>query len=159
MKKTGITSKTASPDIEWSVLSLTIRRLSDQPVFSKADQNSIHDFNHRDFHSQVAKAFSGPIVISTVLRRSLMRTTSSNLSAKQQDYLLLAFGLSTAQHECMWPLSNTMQTCCAASKIIPGYSSHDLGSTASCWLSQAAPGCLRTRQTGDVEWVHLIKSH
>jgi len=117
--------------------------------------------NHRDFHEQIANAFQGPIVISTGFT-----------DQSYEDYVLETFKRNSKIYllHCISAYPTALQDCNVAvvrhytdlakkySKIIPGYSSHDLGPFASILaIASGARMVEKHVKLGDVDWVHFDK--
>jgi N-acetylneuraminate synthase len=117
--------------------------------------------NHRDFHTQVARHFQGPIVVSTgYTDQSYEQYVMDTFKLNEKIYLL----------HCISAYPTTLQDCNVAvikhyaelalqyPTIIPGYSSHDLGSFASVLAVASGARMLEKHvKLGDVEWVHFDK--
>jgi sialic acid synthase SpsE len=117
--------------------------------------------NHRDFHSKLAQSYYGDIVVSTGFT-----------SADYLDYVLETF--ESNEHiyllHCVSAYPTPLDACNIAvvrsyselakrnPKIIPGYSSHDLGSLG-CMLAVASGARMVEKHVklGDVDWVHFDK--
>jgi len=117
--------------------------------------------NHRDFHRRLAANYSGAIVVSTGATESeyedyILKTFSGN----ERLYLLHcvsayptsrdACNIAVIQHYAHLAKTNP--------KIIPGYSSHDLGSLG-CMLAVSAGAKIIEKHVklGDVDWIHFDK--
>jgi N-acetylneuraminate synthase len=117
--------------------------------------------NHRDFHKQIADVFHGPIVISTGFT-----------DQSYEDYVLETFKRNSKIYllHCISAYPTALQDCNVAvvrhytdlaskhPRIIPGYSSHDLGSFASMLAVASGARMLEKHvKLGDVDWVHFDK--
>lgn len=117
--------------------------------------------NHRDFHQQIAKSYTGPIVVST-----------GYTDQSYEDYILETFRNNEKIYllHCVSSYPAAMQDCNIAvvrhyaeisqkfSRVVPGYSSHDLGSLASILAVASGARMLEKHvKLGDVDWVHFDK--
>ena len=117
--------------------------------------------NHREFHQQIAKSYKGPIVVSTgYTDQSYEQYILDTFKDNEKIYLL----------HCISAYPPSMQDCNVAivshytdlaqhhTKIIPGYSSHDLGSFASILAVASGARMLEKHvKLGEVDWVHFDK--
>jgi N-acetylneuraminate synthase len=117
--------------------------------------------NHRDFHQQVAKSYQGPIVVSTgYTDQSYEQYILDTFKSNEKIYLL----------HCISAYPAAMQDCNIAivkhyadlaqryTTLIPGYSSHDLGSFASILAVASGARMLEKHvKLGDIDWVHFDK--
>lgn len=117
--------------------------------------------NHRDFHQEVAKSYGGPIVVST-----------GYTDQSYEDYILDTFKNNERIYllHCISAYPAAMQDCNIAvvrhyaelaqrfNRVVPGYSSHDLGSFASVLAVASGARMLEKHvKLGDVDWVHFDK--
>lgn len=117
--------------------------------------------NHTRFHQQVAHEYMGPIVVSTGFT-----------SKDYEDYVLKTFKHNRSIYllHCVSSYPTSFQDCNVSvvghyhelSKrfptIIPGYSSHDLGSMASIIAVASGARMIEKHvKLGDVDWVHFDK--
>lgn len=117
--------------------------------------------NHRDYHKRIAEVYKGAIVVSTGYTESeyvdhVLRT----YAGCSQIYLM----------HCVSAYPTPRQACNVGvvrhydamrrkdERIIPGYSSHDLGSLG-CVLAVGAGALMLEKHVklGDVDWVHFDK--
>jgi N-acetylneuraminate synthase len=117
--------------------------------------------NHTGFHAKVATAYNGPIVVSTGLT-----------DAAYVDYVLNTFRSSSIMYllHCISAYPTPRGACNigvvreyfamarSSGRVLPGYSSHDLGS-AACMLAVSAGARMLEKHVklGDVDWVHFDK--
>lgn len=117
--------------------------------------------NHRDFHQELAAIYAGALVVSTGFT-----------DQEYVDYVLKTFSANEVVYllHCISAYPAPRQSCNVAvvrayhalhrkfAKIIPGYSSHDLGS-AGCMLAVAAGAKMIEKHVklGNVEWIHFDK--
>jgi sialic acid synthase SpsE len=117
--------------------------------------------NHRDFHHQVAMAYKGTIVISTGFTdKSYEDYVLNTFAANKQIYLLHCISAyPTAIHDCnVSVVRHYADLANQNPSIIPGYSSHDLGSFASVLAVASGARMLEKHvKLGDVDWVHFDK--
>jgi sialic acid synthase SpsE len=117
--------------------------------------------NHRDFHELVASRYHGPIVIST-----------GYTDQSYEDYVLKTFKNNSRIYllHCISSYPTAMTDCNIAVVqhyselaknhpfIVPGYSSHDLGSFGSLLAVASGARMLEKHvKLGDVDWVHFDK--
>jgi N-acetylneuraminate synthase len=117
--------------------------------------------NHRDYHEQLAADYKGALVVSTGFTDQeyldhVLKTYTGNeviyllhcVSAYPTPRAACNVGVVRSYHE----LSITDK------RIIPGYSSHDLGSTG-CMLAVASGARMLEKHVklGNVDWVHFDK--
>ncbi len=151
-----------SVDIGWfcSVLDFpsfeVIRRFT--PEFIKIPSTIS---NHRDFHKQVANAYRGPIVVSTgytdqSYEKYILETFKNNYKI----YLLHCISsYPTAMQDCnIAVVKHYADLAQQHTHLVPGYSSHDLGSFASVLAVASGARMLEKHvKLGDVDWVHFDK--
>lgn len=117
--------------------------------------------NHHEFHQQIANTYHGPIVVSTGFT-----------DQSYEDYVLRTFARNKQIYllHCVSAYPTPLSDCNIAvvrhyaelSKkfpvIIPGYSSHDLGSFGSTLaVANGARMVEKHVKLGDVSWVHFDK--
>lgn len=117
--------------------------------------------NHRDFHARLSDLYHGPIVISTgYTEQEYVDYVLQTFSNNEIIYLLHCISAyPTPRQACNVAVVRSYQTISRQHpKIIPGYSSHDLGSLG-CQLAVAAGARMLEKHVklGDVEWVHFDK--
>jgi len=117
--------------------------------------------NHRDFHHQVAKSYTGPIVVSTgYTDQSYEQYILDTFKANEKIYLLHCISAyPTAMQDCnVAVVGHYAELAKKYPAIIPGYSSHDLGSFASILaVANGARMLEKHVKLGDVDWVHFDK--
>jgi sialic acid synthase SpsE len=117
--------------------------------------------NHRDFHQRIADQYNGPIVISTgYTDQSYEEYVLKTFRKNSKVYLLHCISsYPTAMHDCnVAVVRHYAELAKRHPAVIPGYSSHDLGSLGS--LLAVASGARMIEKhvkLGDVEWVHFDK--
>jgi len=117
--------------------------------------------NHVDFHRKLAEKYKGPIVISTGFT-----------DQSYEDYVIKTFGKNEKVYllHCVSAYPTPLEDCNIAvishysqlSKtnpaIVPGYSSHDIGSFSSILaVANGAKMVEKHVKLGDVDWVHFDK--
>lgn len=117
--------------------------------------------NHRAYHANLAASYRGPIVVSTGLTEAeYVNHVLETYSQNEVIYLLhCVSAYPTPRSECNVAVVNSYNALAAQdSRIIPGYSSHDLGSTG-CMLAVAAGARMLEKHVklGNVEWIHFDK--
>ncbi len=117
--------------------------------------------NHREFHQQVASSYEGTVVISTGFTDEAYETYVLETFKRNKTIYLLhcTSAYPTARQDCN---VSVVGHYAALSKqyptVIPGYSSHDLGSLASVLaVASGARMVEKHVKLGDVEWVHFDK--
>jgi sialic acid synthase SpsE len=117
--------------------------------------------NHKDFHQQIADNFQGPIVISTgYTDKSYEEYVLKTFKRNERVYLLHCISsYPTAMHDCnISVVSHYTDLAKKHPFIVPGYSSHDLGSFGSTLAVASGARMLEKHvKLGDVEWVHFDK--
>lgn len=117
--------------------------------------------NHRHYHAQLAASYHGPIVVSTGLTEPeyidhVLQTYNHN----EIIYLLHCISAyPTPRAACNIAVVRAYDALANRDpRIIPGYSSHDLGPTG-CALAIAAGARMLEKHVklGDVEWIHFDK--
>lgn len=118
--------------------------------------------NHRDYHKELASVYHGAVVVSTGLTESeyldhVFRTYSNNSVL----YLLhCVSAYPTPYRDCNVAVVQEYEFLRRTrdSRIIPGYSSHDIGSIG-CMLAVASGAKMLEKHVklGDVDWVHFDK--
>src|SRR3989338_2743830 len=113
---------------------------------------------HHDFHAEVAKLHTGPIVVSTGFTSKEYEVyVEKRFSGNEKIYLLQAnsayptppkdCGIAVVRHYTHLSRTNT--------KIVPGYSSHDEGSLG-CMMAVAAGARMIEKHVkfGSTPWIH-----
>jgi N-acetylneuraminate synthase len=117
--------------------------------------------NHRDFHQQVAQGYQGPIVISTgYTDQTYEEYVLKTFAANQRIYLLHCISsYPTALPDCnVAVVKHYAELAKANPRLVPGYSSHDMGSFASVLaVASGARMVEKHVKLGDVDWVHFDK--
>ncbi len=117
--------------------------------------------NHREFHQQIAEAYQGPIVISTgYTDQSYEEYVLKTFHRNRPLYLLhCVSAYPTSLHDCNIAVVEHYQELAKQYPgVIPGYSSHDLGSLASILAVASGARMIEKHvKLGDVEWVHFDK--
>ena len=117
--------------------------------------------NHRGYHAKLAANYKGAVVVSTGLTEQeyidhVLETYSNN----EIIYLLhCVSAYPTPQSSCNVAVVQSYHDLSLKDpRIIPGYSSHDLGSTG-CMLAVAAGARMLEKHVklGNVEWIHFDK--
>ncbi len=117
--------------------------------------------NHRDYHANIAAAYKGAVVVSTGFTEAeyvehVLRTYKDN----PQIYLLhCVSAYPTPRNACnVGVVRHYHDLRTRDPRIVPGYSSHDLGSMG-CMLAVASGARMLEKHVklGDVEWVHFDK--
>lgn len=118
--------------------------------------------NHRDYHKELAATYHGAVVVSTGLTESeylghVLETYSDN----EIIYLLHCVSAYPTPHkDCNIAVIREYDHLGRThpQTIIPGYSSHDIGSTG-CMLAVASGARMLEKHVklGDVDWVHFDK--
>lgn len=117
--------------------------------------------NHRNFHSELAKVYQGAIVVSTgYTEQEYVDYVLDTFSANEVIYLLHCISAyPTPRNACnVAVVRNYDKIHREIQKVIPGYSSHDLGSLG-CMLAVGCGAKMIEKHVklGDVEWVHFDK--
>ena len=117
--------------------------------------------NHRDFHARIAADYHGALVVSTGFTEAsyvdyVLRTFAQN----ERIYLMhCVSAYPTPAGACnVAVLRHYSDLAVQSPRIIPAYSSHDLGSVG-CMLAVACGARVLEKHVklGDVEWVHFDK--
>jgi sialic acid synthase SpsE len=117
--------------------------------------------NHRDYHTQLAANYQGAVVVSTGLTEQeyvdhVLKTYADNETV----YLLHCISAyPTPREACNVAVVQAYHELARTdTRIIPGYSSHDLGSTG-CMLAVAAGARMLEKHVklGNVDWIHFDK--
>jgi N-acetylneuraminate synthase len=117
--------------------------------------------NHRDYHKKLAANYRGAIVVSTGLSEQeyidhVLKTYANN----EIVYLLhCVSAYPTPRDSCNLAVIQAYnELALSDARIIPGYSSHDLGSTG-CMLAVAAGARMLEKHVklGNVDWIHFDK--
>ena len=117
--------------------------------------------NHRAFHAKLGHAYQGPLVVSTGFTEEeyldhILRTFPDN---KVLYLLHCVSAYPTPKESCHLAVVRTYRNLVTRfPKLIPGYSSHDLGSMG-CMLAVAAGARMIEKHVklGNVDWVHFDK--
>jgi sialic acid synthase SpsE len=117
--------------------------------------------NHKHFHQQVADQYQAPIVISTgytdqTYEDYVLKTFERN----ERIYLLHCISAyPTPLHDCnVAVVRHYAELSKKYQNLIPGYSSHDLGSFGSILAVASGARMIEKHvKLGDVEWVHFDK--
>ena len=148
----------AELDIPWftSVLDLPSLELMDRfkPLCIKAP-STISE--HKNFLRKIAGSNVEYIFISTgATGQSFLDWVVENFSQKKLVLMQCTSSYPTAPDDCNVSVVRTIQRMSEGNKVIPGYSSHDIGSLA-CQLSVAngARFIEKHIKLGSVEWVHF----
>lgn len=148
----------AELDIPWftSVLDLPSLQLMDKfkPLSIKAP-STISE--HKNFLRQIAKSDIEYIFISTgATDQSFLEWVVENFADKKLVLMQCTSSYPTAPDDCNVAVVRTIEKMGENNLIIPGYSSHDIGSLA-CQLSVAngARFIEKHIKLGSVEWVHF----
>lgn len=117
--------------------------------------------NHRDFHHKIAETYKGPIVISTgYTDQSYEEYVLKTFNENKRIYLLHCISAyPAAMQDCNVTVVKHYADLAKDHKaLVPGYSSHDLGSFASVLAVASGARMLEKHvKLGDVEWVHFDK--
>jgi sialic acid synthase SpsE len=117
--------------------------------------------NHREFHQLIAENYHGPIVISTgYTDKSYEDYILKTFRQNEKVYLLHCISAyPTAMHDCnIAVVRHYAEIAKNHPFIVPGYSSHDLGSFGSILAVASGARMLEKHvKLGDVEWVHFDK--
>lgn len=117
--------------------------------------------NHHDFHRQVADQYKGAIVISTgYTDHSYEEYVLKTFKKNSLIYLLHCISAyPTAMHDCnVAVVRHYAELAKQYPRVIPGYSSHDLGSFGSLLAVASGARMLEKHvKLGDVDWVHFDK--
>lgn len=117
--------------------------------------------NHREFHQQVANQYKGPIVISTgYTDQSYEEYVLNTFKNNELIYLLHCISAyPTPMHDCnVAVVRHYAELAKQYPVIIPGYSSHDLGSFGSILAVASGARMIEKHvKLGDVDWVHFDK--
>ncbi len=115
--------------------------------------------NHTDYHKKIAKAYEGDIVVST-----------GATTAKYVDHVINTFGTNRKIYllHCVSAYPTPRDACNIAivrhyarlssqySNLVPGYSSHDVGSDGSILAVAAGAQMIEKHVTlGNVDWIHF----
>jgi sialic acid synthase SpsE len=115
--------------------------------------------NHKNFHKQVADEFQGPIVISTgYTDKSYEDYILKTFAANKNIYLLHCISAyPTPMSDCnVSVVKHYTELAKLFPSVIPGYSSHDMGSTGSMLAVASGARMIEKHvKMGDVEWVHF----
>ncbi|MCK6618199.1 MAG: N-acetylneuraminate synthase family protein [Cyclobacteriaceae bacterium] len=117
--------------------------------------------NHRDFHQQIANVYKGPIVISTgYTDQSYEDYVLKTFASNEKIYLLHCISAyPTPLHDCnVSVVRHYAELAKKYPTLIPGYSSHDIGSFGSMLaVASGAKMIEKHVKLGDVSWVHFDK--
>jgi sialic acid synthase SpsE len=142
-------------------------------VLDMPSYNSIRRFNprlikvpstisgHREYHDELARSYQGAIVASTgFTEQEYVDHVLNTFSKNEAIYLLHCISAyPTPSKDCNLAVVRSYHHLASAQeKILPGYSSHDLGSLG-CMMAVAAGARMIEKHVklGDVEWVHFDK--
>ena len=117
--------------------------------------------NHKNFHKEIAEVYQGPIVVSTgFTEQTYEQHVLETFNGNEKIYLL----------HCVSSYPTKLSDCNTAvvkhyaemneqfPKVVPGYSSHDIGSMASIMaVANGAKMVEKHVKLGDVDWVHFDK--
>jgi sialic acid synthase SpsE len=116
---------------------------------------------HRNFHRDLAKVYRGALVVSTGFTdQEYVNYVLETFSENEVVYLLHCISAyPTPQNACNVAVVRAYHKLHQqSSKIIPGYSSHDLGSTASMLaIASGARMIEKHVKLGNVDWIHFDK--
>ena len=119
--------------------------------------------NHKEFHKKIADNYRGPIVVSTGFTDESYEDYVINTFKENEKIYLLhcVSSYPTALSDCNMAVVKHYSELAEKekeSKIIPGYSSHDIGSLASIIaVANGAKMVEKHVKLGDVDWVHFDK--
>lgn len=117
--------------------------------------------NHTDFHSQIAANYKGPIVISTGFTdQSYEEYVLDTFTENEKIYLLhCTSSYPTLLEDCnIAVVGHYHRLSQEHSNLVPGYSSHDVGSFASSLaVAHGAKMLEKHVKLGNVDWVHFDK--
>jgi N-acetylneuraminate synthase len=155
-------------EIEWFCSALDYRSYEMLKVFSpKLLKIPSTISNHVDFHRQIANDYRSAIVVSTgFTEKSYVDYVLETFAENNLIYLLhCVSAYPTPRSACnvavvrtYSELSVEQNSKSLGTKIIPGYSSHDLGSQA-CMLAVAAGARMLEKHVklGNADWIHFDK--
>lgn len=112
---------------------------------------------HRNFLRHIAKSDVEYVFISTgATGQSFLEWVVDNFSQKKIVLMQCTSSYPTAPDDCNVAVVRTIEQMSENNRIIPGYSSHDIGSLA-CQLSVASGARFIEKhiKLGSVEWVHF----
>ena len=113
----------------------------------------------KNFHKQVADEFQGPIVISTgYTDKSYEDYILKTFAANKNIYLLHCISAyPTPMNDCnVSVVKHYTELSKLFPSVIPGYSSHDMGSIGSMLAVASGARMIEKHvKMGDVEWVHF----
>lgn len=117
--------------------------------------------NHRNFHAELAETYQGAIVVSTgYTEQEYVDYVLSTFSQNEVIYLLHCISAyPTPRNACNVAVVRAYEKIHQSiAKVIPGYSSHDLGSLG-CMMAVACGAKMVEKHVklGDVDWVHFDK--
>lgn len=117
--------------------------------------------NHRDFHRELANIYQGALVVSTGFTgQEYVDYVLETFAANEIVYMLHCISAYPApRHACNVAVVRAYHALHRKfAKIIPGYSSHDLGS-AGCMLAVASGARMIEKHVklGNVDWIHFDK--
>jgi len=153
-----LTIRCAELNIPWftSVLDSPSLKLIEhfQPVCIKAPSTIS---NHRNFLKDIANSQIQYIFISTgATNAEFIDWITDNFKSKQIVLMQCTSSYPTAPEDCNVAVVNTIANLNSNPPIIPGYSSHDIGSLASqVSVAFGAKFIEKHIKLGSVEWVHF----
>lgn len=117
--------------------------------------------NHRSFHQELARIYQGALVVSTGFTgQEYVEYVLETFATNEVVYLLHCISAYPApRHACNIAVVRAYHALQRKfGRIIPGYSSHDLGS-ACCMLAVAGGAKMIEKHVklGNVEWIHFDK--
>jgi N-acetylneuraminate synthase len=117
--------------------------------------------NHRAFHQELAKVYQGAIVVSTgFTEQEYVDYVLETFAANEVIYLLHCISAYPApRNSCNIAVVRAYEHLRKRfARILPGYSSHDLGNTG-CMLAVACGARMLEKHVklGDVDWIHFDK--
>lgn len=117
--------------------------------------------NHRDFHARIAADYTGELVVSTGFTEpSYVDWVLNAFARNRRIYLMHCVSAYPTPHSAcnVAVLRRYTEFAAANPRIVPAYSSHDLGSLG-CLLAVASGARMLEKHVklGDVEWVHFDK--
>lgn len=148
----------AELDIPWfsSVLDLpSLKLLEKFELLSLKAPSTIS--NHKNFLRHIAQSNIEYVFISTgATDHTFLEWVTENFSKKKIILMQCTSSYPTAPDDCNVAVVKTIERMSGENMIIPGYSSHDIGSLA-CQLSVASGARFIEKhiKLGSVEWIHF----